>query len=496
MKRITLFILLFAVIKYTASSQSCLPNGITFNTQAEIDNFQTNYPDCTEIGGDVKISGGNITNLDGLSVLTSISGNLTIGGNYDLLSLTGLGNLTTVGGDLSTCVLNFTGEYYIGNPSIIDFTGLENLTFIGGSFTVRANNSLTSLTGLDNLDSIGGSFIVLENYSLISLSGLDNLNSIGGSINVGDNQSLTSLTSLENLNSINGDLYICNNDSLSSCEVQWLCDYLSDPGGSVNIFNNAPGCNNPTEIANSCGFTIPCLPYGNYYFLNNQTDIDSFQVNYPNCTDLKGFVIIHGPNITNLTGLDNVTSIGGNLTIDYTGLIRLTGLEDLTSIGGYLNIDDNYHLTTLSGLDNIEASSITDLTIFWNQSLSTCAVQSVCEYLASPNGNVNINYNASGCAYQYQVMETCETVAVDEVNHSNLLSIYPNPSSTQITVELPDAILKNTYLTIYNINTQLLIARPITEQKAVIDISGLPRGLYFIKVADDRTLKVGKLIKN
>ena len=36
----------------------CLPEGITFTTQEQIDNFQTNYPGCTEIEGDVYIGDG------------------------------------------------------------------------------------------------------------------------------------------------------------------------------------------------------------------------------------------------------------------------------------------------------------------------------------------------------------------------------------------------------------------------------------------------------
>ncbi len=34
-----------------AIAQPCLPEGITFTTQAQIDNFQINYPGCTEIEG-------------------------------------------------------------------------------------------------------------------------------------------------------------------------------------------------------------------------------------------------------------------------------------------------------------------------------------------------------------------------------------------------------------------------------------------------------------
>jgi hypothetical protein len=57
MKKITLFIVLALFIQVTVSSQPCLPEGIEFTTQAQIDNFQTNYPNCTEIEGDVEING-------------------------------------------------------------------------------------------------------------------------------------------------------------------------------------------------------------------------------------------------------------------------------------------------------------------------------------------------------------------------------------------------------------------------------------------------------
>ncbi len=49
MKKSLLLISLPFLILTDVLSQSCLPNGITFTTQAEIDNFQTNYPNCTEI---------------------------------------------------------------------------------------------------------------------------------------------------------------------------------------------------------------------------------------------------------------------------------------------------------------------------------------------------------------------------------------------------------------------------------------------------------------
>ncbi len=55
MKKLILLLALITISHSIGISQGCLPEGITFTTQEQIDNFQTNYPGCTEIEGDVII---------------------------------------------------------------------------------------------------------------------------------------------------------------------------------------------------------------------------------------------------------------------------------------------------------------------------------------------------------------------------------------------------------------------------------------------------------
>ena len=83
MKKLTLTIVLMLsqFVLFAQCDGSCLPNGIIFTTQAQIDNFQINYPDCTEIEGGMEIGGNSITNIIGLNVLANIGGNLSILGN-------------------------------------------------------------------------------------------------------------------------------------------------------------------------------------------------------------------------------------------------------------------------------------------------------------------------------------------------------------------------------------------------------------------------------
>ena len=101
MKKLILLLALFAISHSIVFSQGCLPEGITFTTQEQIDNFQTNYPGCTEIEGSVVIgnsSGSNIVNLNGLNHINSIEGSFIILHNDNLLNLSGLVNLNSIGG--------------------------------------------------------------------------------------------------------------------------------------------------------------------------------------------------------------------------------------------------------------------------------------------------------------------------------------------------------------------------------------------------------------
>jgi hypothetical protein len=318
----------------------CLPYGnYYFYSQADVDNFQTAFPNCTALQGNVTISGSDITNLLGLVELTSIGNNLSINSNTALISL----------------------------------TGLEGLTSIGGSFIFGGNNALVNLSGLNNLTSIGGNL--------------------------------------------------------------------------------------------EAGFNIWGSIFGN-------------------------------PAFTSLTGLDNLTSIGGYLSICFNdALTSLTGLEGLTSIGGVLEISNNDALTSLTGLDNIAAGSIIHLQIFFNGSLSTCDVQSICNYLASPNGTIDISINAEGCNSVEEVETACGFCLNENGKPDNRISIFPNPSSTQITISTPTMVEKNTFMTIYNISGQQLMQRQIMAQQIVVDVSGLSQGIYFVRMNNDRTVQVGKFVK-
>lgn len=275
--RATFFTLVFPFLFcLNGQSQNCLPNGISFTTQAEIDNFSVNYPGCTVIEGNVQISFSDaISNLNGLSQITTIGAELYIGVNTALTSLSGLENITSIGGNLQLVYL----------PQVTSLNVLANLTTIGGGLTISdmqlltnfdgleqinsldylsiSNNAaLTSLNGLANLDTVRGYLDIYNNDALTNLNGLEKLTAIGvsspgeGQLNIFDNATLTNLNGLKNVVTLaNGSINIHYNPQLSNCAVFVVCSQLFDSLGFVSVSNNAPGCSSPAEVASQCAST-------------------------------------------------------------------------------------------------------------------------------------------------------------------------------------------------------------------------------------------------
>lgn len=399
MKKLTLFLVVTFMYQVTVFSQSCLPAGITFDTQTQIDNFQTDYPSCSEIEGNVLIKNDDITNLIGLNVLTSIWGRLRF---YDcdvLSSLEGLENITSIGGDL---------DIYGSSDLLTNLTGLDNLATIGGGLNINQTDALTSLTGLENVTTIQGYLQVSGNESLINLTGLDNLISVGENMWIGENTVLTNLTGLESL------------------------------------------------VAIEEGFEI------------------------------------YTSSLTSLSGLENLSSIGGGFKISYSNsLSDLSALSNLTSIGGYLEIYDNANLSSLTGLDHIASGSITGLTISENASLAICHVQSVCDYLANPNGSIDISNNTAGCNSEPEVETACDNMSVPDASIESDIIFYPNPAYEKFIISSNDGVVINEVF-IYNLIGQefLQLKKPVR----IIDISKLHPGMYFVEVLMNRGSVIKKLI--
>jgi hypothetical protein len=81
----------------------------------------------------------------------------------------------------------------------------------------------------------------------------------------------------------------------------------------------------------------------------------------------------------------------------------------------------------------------------------------------------------------------------NEAIQSNLLSIYPNPFTSQFTINYRPT--SNTYVEVFNLLGNIVLTQSITQQLSWIDLSNKPNGVYFVKVTDGNKVITKKVIK-
>jgi len=85
-------------------------------------------------------------------------------------------------------------------------------------------------------------------------------------------------------------------------------------------------------------------------------------------------------------------------------LASLDGLENVTSSLESLRIVDNSSLIDIYGIENI--SSLGELTIKNNSSLSTCSLDIFCDHIYSGRPT-DISFNATGCMSAREIINNC-----------------------------------------------------------------------------------------
>jgi len=369
---------------------------INLTSQAQVDAFPATY-DCSDITGTLSISGPDITNVDSLASLRSISSTLTINYNPKLTNLNGLRGITSISGlvirsnpvltnlnGLQGITSSNTGLEIVDNGNLANLDGLSGLSYVGWIF-LTSNNGLTNIDGLSSVRIVSGVVTLRFNNQLANLRGFMGVTSMPG-LEINGNNNLTDLTGLAGLDSINGDVSIIANTSLTAVKgLSSLKKVKSMTISSNPVLANLEGLSSLQTINGSLAITgNPLL--ANLHGLSGLTDVQGITIsNNAALTSLQGltslttirapgdlnisqnssltdidfqrFTTLAGSLIiadnTSLTGLKNLSTlqtIGGALTISNTGVANLDSLHSLTRVGKDLEISKNSNLTSLTGL--------------------------------------------------------------------------------------------------------------------------------------------------
>lgn len=224
------------------------------------------------------------------------------------------------------CLCGATGSVSIvNNPSLVDLSGLANLSVIGGGLIIEGNASLVSVRGI-SLDATvgatehGDSVSIVANPVLEDLEGLPRGNAIlTGGIAIINNAALRSLSGLPPALTAVRELRVLGSPGLRS--LAGLPQGLRHIAGSLTISANA-----------------------------GLRDLSGL----PSALErVEGRVLVSAnDNLVSLAGFPaNLTAIGGELDIGSNmRLADLSGLPDALFVAGMLDIRGNHLLRDLSGL--------------------------------------------------------------------------------------------------------------------------------------------------
>jgi len=84
---------------------------------------------------------------------------------------------------------------------------------------------------------------------------------------------------------------------------------------------------------------------------------------------------------------------------------------------------------------------------------------------------------------------------MDAVANKQPLELYPNPSSSQIMIRLPQGG-KVATVALFTLHGQCVLQQSVFDSNTPIDIRQLPAGIYFVQVQSERYLSVGNGRKN
>jgi len=349
MKKNTLFSLFLICASITASAQ-CPNSPVLLTTQAQVNAFQTSFPNCHDLTVRFEVKGAGITDLTPLSGLNSSTKNFYVNFNPDLTTLSGLDNFTTIiGGDLTI----------EANPLLTNLQGLGGLTTANRLLKIQNNDGLLTMDGLTAGGVLThlGSLVIIENDNLLDLGdALDNLQTIDEYILFNLNTSLPSINTMNNLTSIGWYLSLEDNDAIVT----------------MNAFNNL------TEVG---------TPSTNWNFEVNK---------HESLTTLDNFV--------------NLSQLNHNFSISNNPLLTSISFPSLTSITNQMSIAANTSLTSLVGLGDFTLGG--SLVITGNSVLPECEAQGICDFLAGP-GSATISNNAPGCNSIVQVEAACALLPVE-----------------------------------------------------------------------------------
>ena len=444
--------------------------------------------------------------------------------------------------------LNNLEYLYIGHNDMIDSLDFSNLPSL---YSVHCGNSdslvyvdasscpslyklkVAYANELEDINLVGSDNIAFLNLNDCNLTSLDVSTKTELLIlNVHDNDNLTSLVGLQNLNKLFA-LKMADTKITGIIDVAWFnTDSLYKMGvgrsqidtvanwsmfradvEAVNVEENRLSLSNATQIWNELAPT-------NQYDGNDQTRygkdtlyVGGTPTGYPgeDLIDINGVNVASTFNLFDATGTQvGVTSATGVFTFPTVANVGAYYVE-MNNPGAApannsvdLVTDTFWVLECPAELDTATSVLLTTITVAqsgatyqWldcdnaNAAIAGATSQS---FTATVNGNYAVEMTLGGVCVDTSACVNIATVGVNELGAGNTVSVYPNPMSEVVTIDLENAV-KNTQVTVVNVEGKVVYSEIVNRAKVSIDGADWNNGIYIVKITNVEYTKTLKLIK-
>lgn len=137
-------------------------------------------------------------------------------------------------------------------------------------------------------------------------------------------------------------------------------------------------------------------------------------------------------------------------------------------------INENYDSVHVM-IDNEYHSTVTETTIGTNTLSATIT--------STKSYNVSIKGYIENVGYQSESKSVYMTfVGIANINEVESLKIYPNPTTGQINIEIPEEINGNVTVDIYSLTGAKLNSQKVNKDNGRLDISNLNNGIYLLRM--------------
>ncbi|MDO9001557.1 MAG: SBBP repeat-containing protein [Bacteroidota bacterium] len=469
---------------------------------------------------------GGTYNDQGLSCAIDASGNIyitgTFGGTVDFDPGIGIYNLTTTGTDIFILKLDNSGNFSwaknIGGIGVIqsrsiavdvsenvyvtgyfdqtkDFdpnAGVFNLISAGGTdvFILKLNQ----IGNLVWAKKIGGTSSELSHSIAIDVSG--NVYSTGYFRGTCDFDPGIGIANLNSSSASDLDIFISKLDALGNYVWAKQIGSTSDDRGysiAIDAFNNVytvgtfsgtvdfdpgVGTNNLTSINNNNWFISKLNSSGDFLWAKN-TEGTLSGYGFPLAIDTN----------------NNIYTIGQfNGVVDFdpgSGVTNLNSANGIIFITKYNNAGDFLWATNFANYFSCTGISITTNSL--GNIYTTGDFSGTIDCDPGP-GTFSLTSNGLSDIFIHKMSQP--SVGIKENDLKKIISIYPNPSTKIINVELEILNEKDTKIQILNLLGQVLIEETPTSQNFSFNIQNFPNGLYFLKmISDGNIIETRKIVK-